>query len=1221
MKQRLISTMLALCLALTLLPASALAEEGDAPQEPAAQSSLEGENATAPEPRDAAAEAEVDGTGYETLADALNAADGATVTLLQNVDSSGADLVIRDKAVTLDLNGYELKLSNAPDRGRICLYGAAELTLQDSGDGGRLYTETPYGSGNGATLIRVNGHSSFTMDSGRIDAVVGTPAGDGQFAIGVFEWGSVTINGGTIEAGWYAISGNGSSEIYTEGQDTTITVNGGTLISAADYAIYHPQNGTLIINDGATVYGAAGGISMNAGTLEVKGGLITSKGVGSTGDWGQGTGGQSNAAINLNGEYGDVTANISGGTITAEGDAVTIAEGTKHTVNCSVSGGTFSSDPTPLLSEDYKADHEGSGYEVHSSEVAQAGNDTYHSVQAAVDAASGRTVTLLQNAEEDVTIPAGATVTLDLAGKTLCNAAGHTITNNGNLTITGSGTVDNLTHQKAALYNAAGAKAVIENGTFARSREAGATGSGNGNSYYVILNQGTLTIEDCELHMKGQYSSAIENGWYNPGQNKGAADARLTINGGSFSGGKYTIKNDDYGVLEINGGTFNNVHQDYGVLLNWNQTTIKGGTFSGTSVLLSNGAVKQPGGDTPPAYEAGTLTILDGRFTGAFGISDGTDFVKTVIRGGHFTADPSGLQDEGYYVDASTEPGYFFTVKAGTPAEPPVVVTETVEAEVSKDVPAADQSAITQVIGGASVSNVGAALSGSAMDELIQGALSDADLADADLVKIEVGVSVTAASSNLSGGDEAFLTFSVTPTAAIVVDGATKADGVPVPNSCLKGTPIQVKLPLPDGFSPKEIMHISGDGSRERFLLNGTGAAKAFTIETGEDGHRTALLSITKFSDFRLNATETKAAVVNGVSYGTLQEAIDAAPAGGTVTLKADCDEAVTVSGKSLTIDFGGHTFDKNKVALGDRCSMKETAGGLAITYTPSTGSSSSSTSGSSGPTNYLITVDKAAGGTVSASAKRASKGSNVTLTVTADSGYVLDELTVTGKNGATLKLTEKNGRYTFTMPASAVTVQASFVPVEAPQNEGLPFTDITADDWFYDAAEYVYGHNLMSGTTDTTFAPGSATTRGMIVTILYRLEGSPQAGGESGAFPDTPVGQYYTDAAAWAAANGIVTGYDNGSFGPNDPITREQLAAILYRYAAHKGYDTAKRADLTGFADMDQISGYALEPLAWANAEGLVNGTGDTTMSPGGQATRAQVAVILMRFCENIAD
>ena len=185
--------------------------------------------------------------------------------------------------------------------------------------------------------------------------------------------------------------------------------------------------------------------------------------------------------------------------------------------------------------------------------------------------------------------------------------------------------------------------------------------------------------------------------------------------------------------------------------------------------------------------------------------------------------------------------------------------------------------------------------------------------------------------------------------------------------------------------------------------------------------------------------------------------------------------------------------------------------------------------------------------------------------------------------------------------------------------NSSIPFTDVKKTDWFYEAVQYVYENGMMSGTGDTTFSPDTTTTRGMIVTILHRMEGKPSAAGEK--FVDVAAGQYYADAVAWASANGIVSGYGNNLFGPNDPITREQMAAILYRYVQHKGYDDAVKGDVSTFADGNQVSSYAVKAMNWAVGVGMISGVGNNLLDPAGSATRAQVATILMRFCENIAS
>lgn len=181
-----------------------------------------------------------------------------------------------------------------------------------------------------------------------------------------------------------------------------------------------------------------------------------------------------------------------------------------------------------------------------------------------------------------------------------------------------------------------------------------------------------------------------------------------------------------------------------------------------------------------------------------------------------------------------------------------------------------------------------------------------------------------------------------------------------------------------------------------------------------------------------------------------------------------------------------------------------------------------------------------------------------------------------------------------------------------------LPFSDVRIADWFYNDVKYVYEKGMMAGTAADVFAPNATTTRAMIVTILYRLEGSPAVTGTN-AFADVPAGQWYTDAVNWAAANQIVKGTSATTFAPNDSITREQMAAILYRYAQYKGYDVTKKADLSGYSDNGQVSAYAKDALAWANAAKLINGVTNTTLVPQGNATRAQVSAILHRFCDGV--
>lgn len=296
--------------------------------------------------------AEVGGKKFTSLAAAVAAAkDDETVTLLKDTDISKTGLTIyARKSITLDLSGHSLKAANTND-GNIKVYGT--LTLTDSTDtakdgtgGGKIYTETPYiRDSQDKVLIAAIDGGTFIMESGLIDAASFTTnnTNQGQFAVSVqneHDDATVIINGGHIKAGWYAVAGNGQDVKF----NGDITVNGGILESTADYAIYHPHTGTTTIN-GGTVYGAAGGVSLNRGKLVVNGGKITSKGTGTTGDWGDGTGNQEAAAINVNAQYEATSVEIKGGTITAEQDAILLTNGKDGTI--AVSGGTFSSAVKP----------------------------------------------------------------------------------------------------------------------------------------------------------------------------------------------------------------------------------------------------------------------------------------------------------------------------------------------------------------------------------------------------------------------------------------------------------------------------------------------------------------------------------------------------------------------------------------------------------------------------------------------------------------------------------------------------------------------------------------------------------------------------------------------------------------------------------------------------------------------------------------------------------
>ncbi len=308
---------------------------------------------------------------------------------------------------------------------------------------------------------------------------------------------------------------------------------------------------------------------------------------------------------------------------------------------------------------------------------------TKGTLQEAIDKAeNGAVIKLEQNFNESITIPVGKSITLDLNGKTLTNEDGKdTITNNGTLTVTGSGNVDNVSHAKAAVYNNPGATVTLNGGDYTRSKENGITKEDNGgNSFYTLLNHGTMIINSgVKVTQNGNFSSMVENGWYNGDENTAKTNAKLTINGGSFSGGLNTIKNDDYGELLIKGGTFTNVSQ--AALLNWNIAEIEGGNFDGikaSDAVILNGKIDS-------VMDQGILTIKDGIFKGgdkpAIKMMDSRrDFGTIKIEGGEFdsTGIISGTPKHNDSIDISggsfnSDPGEY-VVKTGDDAKAVLVL-------------------------------------------------------------------------------------------------------------------------------------------------------------------------------------------------------------------------------------------------------------------------------------------------------------------------------------------------------------------------------------------------------------------------------------------------------------------------------------------------------------------------------------------------------------------
>lgn len=586
---------------LTLLPVSAMAEGG----------AEAGESAPAEVP---AAEteyvAQIGATKYKTLQAAIDAVPASTPTTID---------------VLADLTPDTLNTVASADRQMAFTKADVNITLNLNN-----HTVTALGG----EAIKINAANvTLTITNGTIENHATDKYSDGLYAYKESNNLNLTLTNVKIHSRTQGLAVQGLTS------NSNVTINGGEIISSEELGIYYPpKSGTLTVND-AKIEGKTG-IVVKGSNLIVKG---DSEIIG-VGD-----------KVVPDHYYTGATDGSS--SLTETGDAIYVESGyNDRDITVKIESGKLTS------TNSYAIQYYDHAKPVSAKREISVTGGTFSDVSALGYLADGAKVTVKLAAEttKDVTIPAGANVTLDLNGYKLTNVSGHTITNNGNLTVTGNGTVDNITHAKAALYNNTGATATLNGGTFTRSAEAGTVSpdSANGNSWYTVKNYGTMTINsNTTITNTGSHSSAIANGWYDAskagsnGEPTRIADAVLTINGGNISGGKITVKNDDYGTLSITGGSLSQPLSGLYCIYNANVTSISGGTVNG-AVGSYNGSVE---GDL------GKLDITGGTYT-----DDPTDYVastaiarkdgdaqytvvaKSNLTSGVYTSDPSSALAPGY---------------------------------------------------------------------------------------------------------------------------------------------------------------------------------------------------------------------------------------------------------------------------------------------------------------------------------------------------------------------------------------------------------------------------------------------------------------------------------------------------------------------------------------------------------------------------------------------
>ncbi len=465
-------------------------------------------------------------------------------------------------------------------------------------------------------------------------------------------------------------------------------------------------------------------------------------------------------------------------------------------------------------------------------------------------------------------------------------------------------------------------------------------------------------------------------------------------------------------------------------------------------------------------------------------------------------------------------------------------------------------------------------------------------------LKVETKITITATDLVMGGSNSFKLDIKPTYTVTAVSDDdpsktVVLAADVTLPNSAIT-TAVTVSVKLPDGFPTENLF--------AKHYLTGGGTE---TLRVTVDLNNVATWTQSSFSQVELFADARRGTVTFPFADGSSQDiTFDIANVGDK--LPVDTKDGYTFQGWKIN----GTTYT---TVTSDLLDALAAASGNALQAEADFKENVVIGGGGGGSVinTYVITASAGEGGTISPTGRvSVSLNANKQFTIQAKDGYVIADVLVDGVSVGAVS------SYTFERVNKNHTISVTFKEAEAVDVADI-FRDISTSTWCYDAVQFVYVNGLMNGTTTTTFEPNRTLNRGMWVTMLYRMAGSPAISGTED-FTDVDASTWCYDALLWASRNGIVNGFDDGTFRANAVVTRQQLVAILYRYAQYMGYDTSASATLEGFVDASSV--WAVEPMQWALAEGVLAGTSATTLSPNGSANRGQAATFLMRFMNNVA-
>ena len=783
--------------------------------------------------------------------------------------------------------------------------------------------------------------------------------------------------------------------------------------------------------------------------------------------------------------------------------------------------------------------------------VAKVGDTYYKTLADAVAAAKNdETVTLLKNAETTVELSfTNKAITLDLNGKTVSG----TFTDNfsvieagedASLTVqdTSVAGTGKIASNKYGISARDGGALIVKSGTI-ESEYAPLSGNNTAGDMNFTVNGGTLTAKHGPaIYMPGQVNLSITDGVLNGGIS--LRMGQVSISGGTINaatdgldspaeyyhysgnawlpdalyvfGGTYTSENTTYGNslhLNITGGTFNCANgqgsavaiYDLGKVEQVMEITISDEAKLGTNSTARN------------AYDK--LSLSDIGVTSpepGFGAHSGQ--VSTTITGGLFSSNPSAYVPDTHHVEDSSNGSYPFAVKEGAKSDATIIVTAATNAAVSETIESGDKAKIEAVKDKANVEGMAAAIRDDKKAAIAKAAdVTDEQLAGKNMIETEITVKVEAKAADLANGK---LTFEASPVATVKVNGAATGTTVPVTNDMLNGQPITVKLPLPEGFTPKQIKHISSDGSVEYFLKTAKRGAKLFTV----DSDNCAVFTITKFSTFELSGTvtyvepsyysgsssdPTYSVTVDKTENGSVTVSPKSASKGSTVTITVKPDSGYVL--ETLTVT------DKN----GNELTLKDKGNG-----------------------KYTFTMPA---GKVEVKATFMEDNSMLNFFYDVPNGaYFYEAVKWAVDKGITNGLSDTMfGPYESCTRAQIVTFLWRAAGSPEPKTVSS-FTDVPASAYYAKAVAWAVENGITNGMTVTMFAPDATCTRGQSVTFLYRALKGTASG--SANFTDVKSDAFYADAINWAVANNVTNGTSNTTFSPNADCTRAEIVTFLYR-------------------------------------------------------------------------